>query len=380
MEEQKFNRIPLPGEEDVNLQNSQEKTNSDEEYRIYLAKYDLNDLSSHGESMDEQKRILSDSIITTKTKLKPVETLLSVGGVSIIERNDIYGTKGDPKSGKTTFNSVLITAALNGSFCNVEASTKNLKIIYLDTEQKPQDTHRILNRVKTMCGDLSDDYIDNHFRIVTLRKRNYTTLTHDLLRLVTDFRPDLIIADGIADFVDSINNEETSNLLIHRMLCIVEDFNCAIINMIHENKAYGDHNAKGHTGQILTQKAAAIFETQKTSGDIIKVKCTESRHKSMPDIFLMYDEQGFICDAREAYAIAKKEAASKKTAEYEAMAIAIIKEVGGRIKRADLATKMAEKSGKDRTWMSTQITNLLGKKLFEVNGMVQTSNQTEINF
>lgn len=372
--EQGFCGIPLPSLEDFQSESLQanEELTPRQQYEIYVNKFINSAKDATEESYDEQTEVLNSSRITTKTELKPVQTLLSIGGVSVIERGDIYGIKGKPKSGKTSANKALIGAALLGECCGVKAEKPDLKVAYLDTEQKPQDTQGILNYVRKMAGDNVDDYIDNYFQLFALRKRDYSTLTKDLLRIIIDYRPDIIIADGIADFVRSFNDEEASKAIILLELRIVDEFDCAIISLIHENKAYDDHNAKGHTGQLLTQKAAIMMEAKK-EGEIIKVTCSESRHKSMPDWFLMYDENDMLCDATEPYKAHKKAKAEKSNAQYLKVIQDILKETGEPLNRTDLSKKMAEKTGKSPQWMASVITSLVGKGIYLVKNMVQTT-------
>ena len=378
---QVINKIPLPALPELmdaeNLSSEVGKeTDLKKQFEVYVDKF-INSANETGtETYDEQTAVLEESRITTKTLLKPVETLLSIGGVSVIERGDIYGIKGKSKSGKTSANKALIGAALLGECCSVKAGMPDLKVAYLDTEQKPQDTQGILNYVRKMAGDDADDYIDNHFHLFSLRKRDYSTLTKDLLRIIIDYRPDIIIADGIADFVRSFNDEEVSKAIILFELRLVDEFDCAIINLIHENKAYDDHNAKGHLGQLLTQKAAIVMETRK-EGEIIKVTCSESRHKSMPDWYLMYDENDVLCDATEPYKAHKKAKSEKTNAQYLKVAKEVLKEAGKPINRTELSKKMAEKTGKSQQWMATVITSLIGKGLYLDGNMVQTEELKE---
>jgi len=342
-----------------------------QQYEIYFDKFINSAKDATEESYDEQTKVLNSSRITTKTELKPVETLLSIGGVSVIERGDIYGIKGKPKSGKTSATKALIGATLLGECCSVKAEKPDLKIVYLDTEQKPQDTQGILSYVRKMAGDETDNYIDEHFAIFSLRKRDYSTLSNDLLRIIIDYHPDIIIADGIADFVRSFNDEEASKSIILLELRIVDEFDCAIINLIHENKAFDDHNAKGHTGQLLTQKSSIMMETQK-KGEIIKVTCSESRHKSMPDWFVMYNDN-MLCDATEPYKAYKKEKSERSSAQYLKEIQDILKETGEPFNRTDLSKKMAERTGKSPQWMASVITSLVGKGIYLVGNMVQTT-------
>lgn len=351
-------------------------------FNIYSDKYGLSKKDEDPESYDEQTVAIKESLITTKTQLKSVEIFLSIGGVNIIESGDIYGVKGKPKSGKTSANKAMIVAALTGEFCGIKAKKEGLKIVYIDTEQKPSDTQQILKNLVYQAGDVPNDYIDSHFHLLAFRKRDYTTLANDLLRVVIDYRPDIIIADGIADFVSSFNDEVASKDIILLELRIVEDFDCAIINLIHENKAYDDHNPKGHLGQLLAQKCAMMMETT-NQGEIIKVKCTEKRHKLMPDWYLMYNEQGMLVDAQESYSNVQSEKkskdASKVDAERVSLAHSIIKEAETPINRAELSKRMAEKSGYSRSTMSSFITSQIGKTLYIIGDKIFDTPEPELD-
>jgi hypothetical protein len=54
----------------------------------------------------------------------------------------------------------------------------------------------------------------------------------------------------------------------------------------------------GHLGSQLRKKAAVVLGCQK-SGDIIKVRCTDSRHQSTPEWSIRFDEKGNIVDAED---------------------------------------------------------------------------------
>ena len=341
-------------------------------YNRYLNKFKLDGKDPGDESYEDQTEAIEEARITTQTKLDPPKTLLTIGNSSFIERGDIYEIKGDPKTGKTSAVKALIGATLFGKCCGIEVKEKDLKIAYMDTEQKPEDTQGILNFVQNIAGEDADEYIDSYFYLYALRMRDHTTLGKDLLNIVISKRPDIIIADGIADFVNSFNDEIESKAIILLLLRIVHEFKCAIICLIHENKSRDDHNAKGHTGQLLTQKCAIELQTTITNS-IIKVHCTKSRHKSVPDWYLMYDENGMLCDASELY----KESIHKEPVEttYLKVAQEIINERGS-IKRSDLSKMMAEKTGKKPNWMATQITKLNGNGIYLVGDKVQLTPPT----
>lgn len=364
---------PLPTVEELEEKETQNRLEySRAEYDAYAAKYGIEKENSSNETFEEQTAVLKEARITTKSHLKAPSIFLSIGGISFIESGDIFVIKGKPKTGKTTVCKVMSTAALKGECCGIKAEKENLIVAYIDTEQKALDTQGILKYVQQIGGEGFNEYIDRNFFIFSLRKRDYTTLISDLLRIVIAFRPDIIIVDGIADFVRSFNDEEASRMAILQQLRIVEDFNCAIINLIHENKATEDHNPKGHLGQLLSQKDSIMMETKKDGG-VIKVSCTASRHAPIPNLYLTYDEQGMIRDASATYNAAMHEKKQSLKNKYKKIAQDIISEAGGQIKRAELSKKMEAKTGKSRPYMSDLITQMLGKDLFLVNDMVQNT-------
>lgn len=318
--------------------------------------------------------------IKSNPLLPPAKTILSVDDVSVIEAGDMYLIKGKPKSGKSSVLKAFICAIVLGQWGRVKAFIKNLKILYIDTEQKPQDCQSILLYVKQMTG-CSDEYLDEHIVLFSVRKRERNLLTDDLAFLVNIWKPNLIILDGAADFVNSFNDEVECTTFVHRLLCIVEENDCALIGLIHENKAADDFNAKGHLGSQFQQKSALIIEAIATGG-LIKVTSSAARHKSMPDWYLMYDEDGMLQDGSELFSDlvssrtqnlreANKAKSEKMIKERVELAHSIIRSNNGRISRAELTESMAEQLGRDRSTISSFISSQLGKTLFFVDDKIQ---------
>lgn len=318
--------------------------------------------------------------IKSNPLLPPAKTILSVDDVSVIEAGDMYLIKGKPKSGKSSVLKAFICAIVLGQWGRVKAFIKNLKILYIDTEQKPQDCQSILLYVKQMTG-CSDEYLDEHIVLFSVRKRERNLLTDDLAFLVNIWKPNLIILDGAADFVNSFNDEVECTTFVHRLLCIVEENDCALIGLIHENKAADDFNAKGHLGSQFQQKSALIIEAIATGG-LIKVTSSAARHKSMPDWYLMYDEDGMLQDGSELFSDlvssrtqnlreTNKAKSEKMIKERVELAHSIIRSNNGRISRAELTESMAEQLGRDRSTISSFISSQLGKTLFFVDDKIQ---------
>lgn len=349
----------------------------------------LDDVMS--QQSEEAKRMAELVAMRIKSNplLPPAKTILSVDDVSVIEAGDMYLVKGKPKSGKSSILKAFICAIVLGQWGRVKAFIKNLKILYIDTEQKPQDCQSILLYVRQMTG-CTDEYLDEHVMLFSVRKRERNLLTDDLAFLVKNCKPNLIILDGAADFVNSFNDEIECTTFVHRLLCIVEENDCALIGLIHENKAADDFNAKGHLGSQFQQKSALIIEAIAT-GNLIKVTSSAARHKSMPDWYLTYDEDGMLQDGSELFSNqlssrtqnmreTNKEKSEKLINERLEMAYAIIRESGGSISRKDLTSKLEKRTGRDRSTISGFISGQLGKTLFLVNDKIQETADQELPF
>lgn len=340
---------------------------------------------------EEAKRMaeLTAMRIRSNPLLPLAKTLLSIDDTSIIEAGDIYLVKGKPKSGKSSIIKAFICAIVLGQWGRVKAFLKSLKVLYIDTEQKPQDCQSILLYVKQMTG-CTDEYLDEHIMLFSVRKRERNLLTDDLALLVNKWRPNLIILDGAADFVNSFNDEIECTTFVHRLLCIVEEHGCALIGLIHENKASDDFNAKGHLGSQFQQKSALIIEAKKV-GDLIKATSSAARHQSMPDWYLCYDENGMLQDGTDVFSElmdsrtkslrdANRAKSEKLTKERVEIACSIIRENNGRICRKELTSMLVERIGVSRSHVSTFISNQLGKTLFLVNDMIQETPEAELPF
>lgn len=318
--------------------------------------------------------------IRSNPLLPLAKTLLSVDDTSTIEAGDIYLVKGKPKSGKSSIIKAFICAIVLGQWGRVKAFIKSLKVLYIDTEQKPQDCQSILLYVKQMTG-CTDEYLDEHIMLFSVRKRERNLLTDDLAFLVKNWKPNLIILDGAADFVGSFNDEVECTTFVHRLLCIVEENECALIGLIHENKASDDFNAKGHLGSLFQQKSALIIEAKKV-GELIKATSSAARHQSMPDWYLCYDENGMLQDGADAFSElmdsrtkslrdANRAKSEKLTRERVEIACSIIRENNGHVTRKELTSMLVERIGVSRSHISNFISSQLGKTLFLVNDMIQ---------
>lgn len=88
----------------------------------------------------------------------------------------------------------------------------------------------------------------------------------------------MVIIDGVADLCGDVNNIEQSNLLVASLMRISTQYNCHIINVIHQN--FGSAKlGTGHLGSALEKKAETVIalEANTVNKDWVTVKCGRSR-------------------------------------------------------------------------------------------------------
>ena len=326
-------------------------------------------------SIESKRRIddLNKLRITTETEIPPTKAVISVDDVPFFEMGDIGAVKAKAKAGKTTMLKVIVAALLKKTMFRLKSELKEPKVLWIDTEQKQEDVKQILNDVKQLTG-MDNRYIDSHLKLYSVRTLSYKTMLEDTELLISTYRPDVVIVDGLVDFVESFNDEAQSHILINSLIKMSDDYKCAIINVLHENKSSEDHNMRGHLGTILSQKAGTVLQCKKDNNDVITVSCSDSRHRAMPDWKIRYDEYGNIIDA-EGKQLTRSQLEKQRRI---GIMMNIIQENGGEITRQELTSKLIESFGLNRSTVSNFITEQLKSKLCMVDDMVKIQPELDL--
>lgn len=319
--------------------------------------------------------------IKSDTEVPEEECVFNVGGVGCMPLGDLSAVKAEPKMGKTTVLKRVVATVLKGELGQLLSNLKDPLVMWADTEQKRADAKRIIQDVKKMTG-LSNSHIDKHLFVFSLRKTNCKEMLDELKVGIKAYRSNVVIIDGIAEFVDSVNDEVQAKNVIHELMVCSEYYHCAIICVLHENRS-GNRDMKGHLGAQLTQKAALVIECKK-SGDTITVCCTDSRHRSTPEWSIRYDENDNIVDAddyssplfknsRPSDIPNKKQLAdAQKKKDRTDFCLAAIGEKGGSITRKELIVKLQNEKGMSRSNATNFLKTLINvdKILCESNGII----------
>ena len=349
----------------------------------------VNEPSKEEVKVAERRKALSETLITLDTVVEPLRYSLSVDGVGVFSLLDIHGVKAKQKAGKTTMLKVCAAAWLRGEQFRVKSELEAPRVLWLDTEQNRPDVKQILTDIVEMTG-VDADYITSHLHVHALRCCSYEGLYDLMVQAVIDFKPQVVIVDGIVEFVASFNDEAIAKKLMHDLQVMSQEHECAVVCVLHTNKADEDHNMRGHLGTMLAQKAGTVVECKKQGG-IISVTCSESRHQEMPEWSIMFDGEGHIVDAdeqRQQFIEQRKadqqqkrrEETERKQKERLDYALKCIDDYGGSINKKQLSEMMISKFGLERTTISKFIKSCIGSAFYEVNGMIQLTPDNVIPF
>lgn len=216
-------------------------------------------------------------------KIPLPDTVLSFGGQVVSTRKNIFGITGKAKVGKSFLMTLINGAVLKKGETGVLASylpKGKDKILYIDTEQSDYHVSLVIRRIKEIA---EENRIDNLLMyafdsVPTQSRFDYT----EFLIMNTD-NIGLVIIDGIADLVKSVNDEiiacDMADTL--RRWATVKDV--AIGYVLHQNPS-DNSKMRGHLGTVLMNKSETVIQisSSKENESVKLVETTQTRNRK-PD-------------------------------------------------------------------------------------------------
>ena len=223
---------------------------------------------------------------------------------------------GKAKSKKSFFINIAVTTAisddqLHGRFKG-HLPKDRPEVLYFDTEMDEYDVQKAGHRVRKQIGYDKQHLLENlhiHFlRGLSPKER----LAHIEEEIYSNDRASFIVIDGIRDLITAINDEEQATMMASKLLKWTQERNIYIIVVLHQNK--GDHNARGHIGTELINKAQTVLSVSvdKNNKDISVVAPEMCRDKE-PDIFAFRINEYGLPEEVSGYTTDEKTAATFET-------------------------------------------------------------------
>lgn len=212
------------------------------------------------------------------------DTVLSVNGQIVSTRKNIFGITGKAKVGKSFLMTLINGAVLKKGETGVLASylpKGKDKILYIDTEQSEFHVSLVVKRIKDIAEEhRMDNLLMYAFDSVPTQQRfEYTEWL-----ICNTPELGLVIIDGIADLVKSVNDEiiatDTADWM--RRMATINDV--AIGYVLHQNPSEST-KMRGHLGTVLMNKSETVIQitSSKENESIKLVETTQTRNKRPED-------------------------------------------------------------------------------------------------
>jgi hypothetical protein len=234
----------------------------------------------------------------------PDEVCLTLLDQPVAARGNLTVIQAKQKAGKTGVITSDLAAAIRGSY---QAQGDMLgfawrgdatgAILHLDTEQSRADHHSCVERARKRAGIAAADRLHS-YSIVTFKiSERMEVLRRKMKQLASKSKVDCVIVDGLADLLPDVNNNEQANDLVAELMRMAQEYDCAIIGVIHENPGTDAGKTRGHLGSELQRKAYANIRIDKDpETNVSTIYGPDFRHGSIPKnqglCFAWDNEQG----------------------------------------------------------------------------------------
>lgn len=190
------------------------------------------------------------------------------------------------KTGKTAEIGAIVAAIIAAHYDRHHQDTLGFTaphtkeaVVQIDTEQSFFDAYTCHQRAFARAGQVEDVPWLLHYALVGY---GVEQLKSSLVAIMAKAKSDhgsvfILILDGVADFVLSVNDEAECNAFISWLRALAVQYDCPIVCVIHSNEAAkaGD-DGRGHLGKQLTRKAESNLLLKKV-GEITTVTSEKQR-------------------------------------------------------------------------------------------------------
>ena len=257
-------------------------------YDVMTPKYDLTKVRVTIEEMALYDNLRPHLVDATLLIPEPIPVISRYGSVIASEGN-ISAVVGAAKSKKTFLCTALVGSLLrrtDGDSFGI--SPKNMKVLWVDTEQSPSHVQRVVKRIHRLAG-WDENIVSDNLRTLTLREiepKERAQLMEDAIKL---FKPKLVVIDGISDLMYNSNCIEESDAVVGRLMALSTEYDCHIMSVLHTNP--NSDKARGHIGSTLQRKVETMLYVHKV-GDCSIVEPQFCRNEEFAPFAFYITEEG----------------------------------------------------------------------------------------
>ena len=226
--------------------------------------------------------------------IPPPDVVLSIKGEIVATRKNFFCITGKAKVGKsflmTLINSIVLKKGnLNNTLESYLPKGKD-KVLYIDTEQSRYHVGLILKRVAKI---VEEHKLDNLLMYQFKSKRRNERYEFTKFLANNTKGVGLLIIDGIADLVSTVNDEIEANNICDDLFQWAENNDIAIACVLHQNPT-DSAKMRGHLGTIMTNKAETVIqiESSKDNDSVKLVSTTQTRNKKPEEWSFVISDDG----------------------------------------------------------------------------------------
>jgi hypothetical protein len=301
---------------------------------------------------------INDYRVTLKSKFPPVRPSILIAEKWACTEGGILLISGQKKSGKShVILKILATALMKecepSEFLNVRSLYTEKKVIYIDTEQMGARTKGFIEKVIKSAGLKTQP---DNLEFYNIRRLDVDEKHQFLINFFNQMENvGIIVIDGIADFVNDINDQKAAKDLGDLIFKHLPD-EASLVTVIHEGK--DKSGAMGHLGQQIEKKCSCTVSINKDrQTNTHSMRCTMIRDGGdFEEQKFHWSEQhgGFVLLSEELKQFLAKSAEDKKNEDLKALIIRVFV-LQREYERAELIEKIIEtddtikKTSKDDT-------------------------------
>jgi hypothetical protein len=220
--------------------------------------------------------------------------LISINGVPLGTRGNLFGITGGEGTGKSNFVGALIAGTITQNEkvdtlgINIRQNGTNKAVLLYDTEQSETQLYKNISAV-LKCGKLENmpPYFKAYCLISMSRKERMQAIIQSMDKFYYQFGGiQMAVIEGIADLVRCANDEVESVGVIDELYRLAGIYKTCIICVLHFIP--NGMKLRGHLGSELQRKAAEILSIEKDENPQISVvKALKVRDGSPLDVPLV---------------------------------------------------------------------------------------------
>ena len=220
------------------------------------------------EQQTKAKNFISEGLFIPTWDNKPPykEPVLLLNKQSILSFQNLSCLIASPGLGKSSTMEAICSCVINPNSDNLYFSTNAKRVLYIDFERTELDVWNSFYRVMKRA-EISKGIEVENVRIVSLRRTPTADERKQLIEnLIIEFKPDLLLLDGIGDLVDDTNSLPEAIQCKVWVRRITSKYSLSILTTLHPNK--GTVNPRGHIGSEMLRECENILLIKIVDNDV----------------------------------------------------------------------------------------------------------------